>query len=83
MIIQPDILLIDEPTASLNEEYRNIYLDILSDLKRKSIVIVATHDVLVMDHADVLYEIRDYKLYHTRHLEEIICKKSEKQENIL
>lgn len=80
MIIQPDILLIDEPTASLDEEYRNIYLDILSDLKRKSIVIVATHDVLVMDHADDLYEIRDYKLHHTRHLEEIICEKSEKQE---
>lgn len=45
LINQPDIILADEPTASLDEENEKIIIDIFKELNRKGItIILVTHD---------------------------------------
>ncbi len=47
MVIEPEILFLDEPTASVDRENRQIIEDIILDMKKKgtSTVIVTTHDM--------------------------------------
>ena len=44
----PDIILVDEPTGSLDERNRNYVMDILKELNRqKKNIVVVTHDPYV------------------------------------
>jgi tungstate transport system ATP-binding protein len=47
MVIEPEILFLDEPTASVDQENTEIIEDIILKMKRdrRSIVIMATHDM--------------------------------------
>lgn len=65
---QSDILILDEPTSSLDLEYTHIVMDILKDYAKDHIVIIASHDEEVMQCADFLYKIED------KTLKEIISK---------
>lgn len=62
LICQPDILLLDEPTASLNNELSMKLIDILQEYKKNHHVIVATHDDNFIEVSDVLYRIDNKKL---------------------
>ncbi len=46
VVVEPEILLLDEPTASVDQENREIVEDIIIQLKKRlnSIIIIATHD---------------------------------------
>jgi tungstate transport system ATP-binding protein len=48
MVIEPDVLFLDEPTASVDEENTEIIENIILNLKKtgRSTVIVATHDTI-------------------------------------
>ncbi|MEK7308967.1 MAG: ATP-binding cassette domain-containing protein, partial [Nitrospirota bacterium] len=48
LVINPDVLFLDEPTVSVDEENTEIIENIILDLKKtgRSTVIVATHDTL-------------------------------------
>lgn len=61
-IIKPQIVLMDEPTASLNIEYKIKLLELLQSLKKDCHIIIATHDSYIIDHADVLYTIDNHNL---------------------
>jgi tungstate transport system ATP-binding protein len=64
LVLEPDILFLDEPTASIDEENTRIIESIIEDMKKqnRSIVIMTTHDnaqaerladrILVLDHGD-------------------------------
>lgn len=63
LMIKKNILLIDEPTASLDYHHKTILLDILQKLSHQGMtVIVTTHDEDVLEAAQFIYEIQDYKL---------------------
>lgn len=63
LMIKKNILLIDEPTASLDDHHKRILLDILHELSHQGMtVIVTTHDDDVLKESDLIYEIHDYKL---------------------
>ena len=57
----PSVILADEPTGELDSETGVEIVKLLSDLcrKRKTTVIVATHDEKIVGVADVTYGIRD------------------------
>lgn len=58
-----DIIILDEPTASLNVEYSLVYQTILDDLKTNhKAIIIFTHDQCLFDYADIQYHIQDYQL---------------------
>ncbi len=58
------LLLADEPTGNLDSEKSDIVIDLLRRLAHEEdrCVIVVTHDLSVMDQADVTYRVRDHRL---------------------
>ena len=58
------LLLADEPTGNLDSENSDIVIDLLRRLAHEEdrCVIVVTHDLSVMDQADVTYRVQDHRL---------------------
>ena len=58
------LLLADEPTGNLDSQNSDIVIDLLRRLAHEEdrCVIVVTHDLSVMDQADVTYRVRDHRL---------------------
>jgi ABC-type multidrug transport system fused ATPase/permease subunit len=48
----PDVLLLDEPTASMDRESKDILLVLLSTLMKDRTVIIVTHDSYLLEHVD-------------------------------
>lgn len=54
-----EIMLFDEPTANLDAESIDVFLDTLDKIAPEKICIVVTHDPRVMEHCSQVYEVRD------------------------
>lgn len=58
LLREPEILLLDEPTASLDHRRASQIIDLLEDLRTEQLaVVVATHDPAVREIADVVTEV--------------------------
>lgn len=67
LIHQPEILVFDEPTASLDKHHTKIIVDILKEYAHQGhVVIIFTHDSLMKKEGDVVYEIKDELLDRTQ-----------------
>jgi tungstate transport system ATP-binding protein len=65
MVIEPEILFLDEPTASVDQENTVIIEDIILKMKEKggSIVVIATHDIAQAERlADKLFLMKDGRI---------------------
>jgi len=60
-----EVVIADEPTGELDSKTAKEIIGLLFDInrKRKTAVIVATHDEKVVEVADTLYTVRDGKLW--------------------
>lgn len=57
------ILLLDEPTGNLDEQNTTQILNILKELSKTRLVIMATHDTSIVDkYGDVILEVKDKAL---------------------
>ncbi len=63
---EPAMLVLDEPTAALDHEWRDVVAAVLEDYAKEHIVVCATHDTYLMDIASRLSEIRDGKIICVR-----------------
>jgi cobalt/nickel transport system ATP-binding protein len=54
LVIDPEVLILDEPTASLDPESQSGIIDFLMDCQGKKTVITSTHDL------EIVEEIADY-----------------------
>lgn len=64
IIKEPDIILADEPTGSLDSVTGQEIIDILSEISKTKLVIVVTHDVLTAaKYGDRIIEMKDGKVY--------------------
>lgn len=64
MVKNPDIILADEPTGSLDENTEESILSIFRELKKDGItLIIVTHDNNVANSCDIIYNLKDGKLY--------------------
>ncbi|WP_210617881.1 putative bacteriocin export ABC transporter [Mammaliicoccus lentus] len=52
LLKEPLLIFADEPTGALDEENKHIILEILSDFKGKSTIVIVTHDEEVMKYCD-------------------------------
>ena len=61
LIMDPELLLADEPTGNLDSKNGLVILDILKELNRKDkiTVVVVTHEKIVSDRARRLIQIKD------------------------
>ena len=63
MIKNPDILILDEPTSSLDDVHSDIVILLLKEYAEKgNIVIVSTHDTRMIEKGDIIYQIQNNKL---------------------
>ncbi len=53
----PKLLLLDEPTSNLDAESEKIIIDFIASLKRKTTIVVVSHNGLIDSQADKIYEI--------------------------
>ena len=66
MINDPDILILDEPTAGLDPKERARFRNIISSLSREKIIILSTHIVSDIEHiADNIIIMKDGRLLDT------------------
>lgn len=60
LILDPAIILADEPTTNLDEENFLLIIDLLESLKKaKKLIIIATHDDRIKSIANKIYRIDD------------------------
>lgn len=66
------IIIIDEPTASLDQENKEIILNLLQKLKKDNkYIIITTHDDFLIEHLDIVYEIENKQLYCHQGIKEV------------
>ena len=68
LLNDPELLLADEPSASLDEANEQVLFDLLDGLRRESgfAMVAVVHSASVLDRADRVLELRDGKLHETR-----------------
>jgi len=73
LVTEPDLLLLDEPTASLDVLAETDLYDLLEDLNREHTIILVTHDVSFVSHCvrTVLCVNRRVVRHHTSDLGEV------------
>ena len=70
MFKDASIIIIDEPTASLDQENKEIILNLLQKLKNDNkYIIITTHDDFLIEHLDIVYEIENKQLYCHQEIE--------------
>ena len=62
LINDPEIIMADEPTGNLDTHSGHEIMKLLVSLKKKSTIIVITHDIDIAKHADHVIKIRDGKV---------------------
>ena len=66
------IIIIDEPTASLDQENKEIILNLLQKLKKDNkYIIITTHDDFLIEHLDIIYEIENKQLCCHQEIKEV------------
>ena len=72
MFKDASIIIIDEPTASLDQENKEIILNILQNIKKDNkYIIMTTHDDFLIEHLDIVYEIENKQLYCHQEIKEV------------
>lgn len=61
LLKEPLLIFADEPTGALDEENKHIILELLSDFKGKSTIVIVTHDEEVMKYCDRSIFIGNYE----------------------
>ncbi len=65
LVHRPRWLFVDEPTASLDGATGRRCLEVLRTQTQHGALIVVTHDLEILDHADVVFRMRDGELIET------------------
>ena len=64
-----NILLLDEPTASLDTQNKMQLIDVLKELSKKCLIICTSHDGYLLKNADEIYEIKDHQIIEQKRIE--------------
>jgi ATP-binding cassette subfamily B protein len=62
----PKVILLDEPTSSIDGQNKQIIIDILQKIKNDKIVIVTTHDDDLLNICDKVYSFEDKRMILSR-----------------
>lgn len=59
LVNEPDILILDEPTSSLDKESEELIFESLRQISKFTTIILVTHDDKILSLADKIYSIQD------------------------
>ena len=59
LVHRPDFLFVDEPTASLDVATGTRVMEVLKSQREHGALLVVTHDLEILDDADVIFRMRD------------------------
>lgn len=76
IIKSPSFLLCDEPTGSLDKKSAKEIISILKKLSKEMLVIIASHDVDLIDEADYVYKIENHDIKQIKN--QVIIEKNER-----
>lgn len=65
LVHRPNFLFVDEPTASLDIATGTRVMDVLKTQREHGALIVVTHDLEILDDADIVFRMRDGALVET------------------
>jgi putative ABC transport system ATP-binding protein len=65
LVHRPQWLFVDEPTASLDGATGRKCMQVLATQKEHGALVVVTHDLEILDHADTVFRMRDGELIET------------------
>lgn len=69
LLLQPNIILCDEPTESLDIDNKHIVMNLFKELSKNKVVIIASHDQQMIDeYADAIISIENKKIFFTKEL---------------
>lgn len=57
LLKNPDVMMFDEPTSALDSQSRRAFIEILEERKKQHIMIVATHDPMLVSACDEVIEV--------------------------
>ncbi len=57
LVLDPHVMIFDEPTANLESEGKKIFADILQRIKSNKIIIIVTHDPSLIGDEDVIIKM--------------------------
>jgi zinc transport system ATP-binding protein len=65
LVMEPQLLLLDEPTASIDKPMQTEFYDLLHDLKSKMAIVLVTHDIgVISTHVDTIACLNRKLIYH-------------------
>ena len=67
LVHRPNFLFVDEPTASLDVATGTQVMNVLKTQREHGALIVVTHDLEILDDADIVFRMRDGALTETFH----------------
>lgn len=63
LVLNPNIILCDEPTESLDIDNKHLVMKLFKELSKNKIILIVSHDrELVEEYADCIYEIKNQNL---------------------
>ncbi len=77
------ILLLDEPTGNLDEQNTIQILEILKELSKTRLVIMATHDISLVDkYGDIILEVKDRTLQEKIQSTPVVQEEKKQEKNV-
>ena len=61
--MNPDIIIFDESTASIDLERRRMLFDIIEQIKNEKIVIMVTHNIEECERCDNIFAVKNKKVF--------------------
>ena len=61
-----DILVLDEPTSSLDRETENDFIEYLNTIKNKYTIVLCSHNENLLKNCNIRYKLENYELKKVR-----------------
>lgn len=63
LLTTPDVIILDEPTANIDQKLKDNLLLLLSELAKERLILITTHDPIVKSYADHMLYLERGQLY--------------------
>ncbi len=81
--VNPRLLVIDEPTSSIDYDTKLSLMNLLNDISKERCVLITSHETDFNDMFDMIYRIEDYKITQEKETSVSITTRQHNKRNII